>query len=523
MQLNITTQKLCFNLKKKIDMQNSKNEYRVEMTGISKSFGVVSVLKNVNLKVKHGEIHALLGENGAGKSTLIKILSGVHQKDSGSMLLNGKEITPKNTHDGQVLGISVVYQELSLVNDLSVAENIYLHKLGASKFWMNWKKITKDAQELINSLGFEIDANDKVRDLSIVQKQVVEIAKALAEDTKVLILDEPTTVFDPTDIKKLFDNLLRLKNEGISIIYISHHLEEIFEIADSITVLRDGVDTGTMPVSQIDVDGVIKLMIGRELKDLYPERNITIGSKPVFEVINLSAKNNLVHDVSFSVMPGEILGIAGLGGSGRTETAKLIFGADKKKSGILKLNGVEIKTNSPADAVSFNIGFVSEDRKEEGVFLPLSIRKNISITSFNSISNKFGFIQEDKEFNKVNNLIKKLNIKTPSTEIDVKHLSGGNQQKVALAKWLSIDSEVIIIDEPTRGVDVGAKIEIYNLINEVAKKGVGIVVISSDMPEIMGIADRILVMHNGTIYGELPKVKFSEENILRYSIGKPLK
>ncbi|WP_299381738.1 sugar ABC transporter ATP-binding protein [uncultured Lacinutrix sp.] len=504
-------------------MKNSENEYRLEMSGISKSFGVVSVLKDVTLKVKPGEIHALLGENGAGKSTLIKILSGVHHKDSGTVFLNGEEINPKNTHEGQVLGISVVYQELSLVNDLSVAENIYLHKLGASKFWMNWDKITKDAQELIDSLGFTIDASAKVRDLSIVQKQVVEIAKALSEDTKVLVLDEPTTVFDPTDTKKLFDNLFRLRDKGISIIYISHHLDEIIKIADSITVLRDGVDTGTMAVKDTDTDGIIRLMIGRELKDLFPVRDAVIGTEPIFEVKNLTAKDTLVHDVSFSVRPGEVLGIAGLGGSGRTETAKLIFGADKKKSGTLILNGKEIKTKSPVDAAAHQIGFVSEDRKEEGVFLPLSIRRNVSVTNFKSISGKLGFINVDNEYKKVLGLIDKLNIKTPSSEVDVKNLSGGNQQKVALAKWLSIDSKVIFIDEPTRGVDVGAKIEIYNLINEVAKKGVGVVVISSDMPEIMGISDRILVMHDGTIYGELQKEQFSEENILRYSIGKALK
>lgn len=504
-------------------MSNLKNEYRVEMTGISKSFGIVSVLKNVDFKVKHGEIHALLGENGAGKSSLIKILSGVHQKDTGTIKLNGTQINPKNTHEGQILGISVVYQELSLINDLSVAENIYLHKLGASKFWMNWKKLKSDAQKLINSLGFEIDAAAIVRDLSIVQKQIVEIAKALSEDTKVLVLDEPTTVFDPTDTKKLFDNLFRLKEEGVTIIYISHHLEEIFKIADTITVLKDGTSTGCLPVSEINKDGVIKMMIGRELKDLYPKRNITIGTESIFEVKNLSAKNNLVHNVSFSVKAGEVLGIAGLGGSGRTETAKLIFGADYKNNGSLILEGKEIKTESPADAVKHSIGFVSEDRKEEGVFLPLSVMKNISITDFDSISNKFGFIKPDKELENVRNLITKLNIKTHSSEVKVKNLSGGNQQKIALAKWLSIDSKVIIIDEPTRGVDVGAKVEIYNLINEVAKKGVGVVVISSDMPEIIGISDRIMVMHNGTIFGELPKEKFSEENILRYSIGESLK
>ena len=504
-------------------MQNSESEYRLEMTGISKSFGQVSVLGNVNLKVKHGEIHALLGENGAGKSTLMKILSGVHQKDAGTVLLNGEEINPKNTHDGQVLGINVVYQELSLVNDLSVAENIYLHKLGASKFWMNWKKITHDAQELINSLGFNIDATATVRDLSIVQKQVVEIAKAISEDTKVLVLDEPTTVFDPTDAQKLFDNLLRLKKTGISIIYISHHLDEIFKIADTVTVLKDGVDTGSMPVSETDTDGVIRLMIGRELKDLYPVRDVKVGEVPIFEVKNLTAKDTLVHDVSFSVRAGEVLGIAGLGGSGRTETAKLIFGADKKKSGSIFLHGEEIKTKSPVDAVGYEIGLVSENRTEEGVFLPLSIRRNISVTNFGPISSKLGFISVDKETKNAQDLIEKLNIKTVSSEVQVKNLSGGNQQKVALAKWLSVNSKVIIIDEPTRGVDVGAKVEIYNLINEVAKKGVAVIVISSDMPEIMGISDRILVMHEGSIYGELPKENFSEENILRYSIGEQLK
>tara|TARA_R110000868_G_scaffold15443_9_gene70430 strand:- start:11970 stop:13487 length:1518 start_codon:yes stop_codon:yes gene_type:complete len=504
-------------------MENSKSEYRLEVTGITKSFGVVSVLEGVDLKIKHGEIHALLGENGAGKSTLVKILSGVYQKDSGTVLLNGVEINPKNTHYGQLLGISVVYQELSLVNDLSVAENIYLHKLGASKFWMNWKKITKDAQELIDSLGFVIDASAKVKDLSIVQKQVVEIAKALSEDTKVLILDEPTTVFDPNDAKKLFDNLIRLKKGGMSIIYISHHLEEIFKIADTITVLKDGVHTGSMATKDIDKDGVIRLMIGRELDDLFPTRSSAISEKPIFEVKNLNGIDGFVKDVSFSVRAGEVLGVAGLGGSGRTEMGKLIFGADQKRSGTLILNGKVITTKTPVEAVKHEIGFVSEDRKEEGVFLPLSIRKNISITSFSPISSKLGFINNEKEYNNVLGLIEKLNIKTPSSEIDVKNLSGGNQQKVALAKWLSIDSKLIIIDEPTRGVDVGAKVEIYNLINEVAKKGVAVIVISSDMPEIMGIADRILVMHKGRIFGELPKDKFSEENILRYSIGEELK
>jgi len=498
------------------------SDYCIEMIGVSKSFGDVSVLKDVNLKVKKGEVHALLGENGAGKSTLVKILNGVHEKDGGSVLLNGEEIAPHDTHEAHVLGIGIVYQEFSLVKDLTVAENIYLHTLGASRFWIHWGKLVKEAQDLIDSLGFDIDASALIRDLNIVQKQVVEIAKALSEDTKVLILDEPTTVFDPTDIQKLFAVIEKLKKRGISIIYISHHLEEVFKIADTITVLRDGVDRGSMPVLQANENEVIRLMIGRDLEGLYPKRFVALGKKPVFEVKDLGSKDGFIKGVDFNVKAGEVVGIAGLGGSGRTRTAKLIFGAEKKKKGTLLLNGEEIKTSSPVDAVSFSIGFVSEDRKEEGVFLPLSIRENISITNFKPIVSKLGFLNVDKEHQNVDKLIEKLSIKTLSSEVEVKSLSGGNQQKVVLAKWLSINSKVIFIDEPTRGVDVGAKVEIYKLINEVAEKGVGVVVISSDMPEIMGVSDRILVMHEGSFYGELSKEEFSEENILRYAIGEPL-
>ena len=501
-------------------MNEISSDYRIEMNGISKKFGVIPVLQNVSLKVRPGEIHALIGENGAGKSTLIKILSGVHQKDHGTIYLDGNAINPNNTHEGQLLGINVVYQELSLVNDLSVAENIYLHKLGANKFWMNWNQLTGDADRLIKSLGFEIDPSVKLRELSIVQKQVVEIAKAISEDTKVLVLDEPTTVFDPTEIVKLFDTLTKLKKKGISIIYISHHLNEIFQIADSVTVLKDGQNTGSMSIIETNIDQIIQLMIGRELKDLYPERKVEIGKDPILIVKDLTGRDTLVKNVSFEVKPGEVLGIAGLGGSGRTETAKLIFGADYKKSGTITLNGNIIQTKSPNHAVKNQIGFVPEDRKEEGVFLSLPVRENISITSFKSIANKLGFINSKKEFENVSSLIEKLKIKTSSQAERVKNLSGGNQQKVVLAKWLSVDSKVIIIDEPTRGVDVGAKVDIYKLINEAAQKGVGVIVISSDMGEIMGISDRIIVMHEGSINGELTKENFSEENILRLAIGE---
>ena len=498
---------------------NTSNKYRVEMTNISKSFGIVPVLKGVNLKVKHGEIHALLGENGAGKSTLMKILCGVHTKDKGNIKLDGQKISPRNSHESQQLGISIVYQELSLVNELSVAENIYLHQLSAHKFWINWKQINQDARTLIQSLGFDIPTTEKVKNLSRVQKQVVEIAKALSQDTKVLILDEPTTVFGPKDTQQLFTNLHRLKEQGISIIYISHHLEEIFKIADSITVLKDGAINGSMPVKDIDMNGVIQLMIGRELSELYPIRKAPNNEKAILQISNLSAEDTIVKDISFSIKAGEILGIAGLGGSGRTETAKLLFGADKKKSGNILLNGKTITTSSPMMAVKQGIGFVSEDRKEEGVFLDLSVKENISLTNLKAISNKLGFISTKKEQEIVADLINKLNIKASSQEMRVKNLSGGNQQKVALAKWLGRDGKIIIIDEPTRGVDVGAKVEIYQLINQLSETRVGVLVISSDMPEIMGISDRIMVLHEGRIQGILSKEDFSEENILRLAIG----
>ncbi len=501
---------------------NNKNDYRVEFSGIAKSFGKVSVLKNVSFEVKPGEVHTLIGENGAGKSTLIKILCGVYSRNEGIIKLDGEVIEPLNPHHGKELGISVVYQELSLVNDLSVAENIFLHKLGTGNVWMNWKQMVKEAKEIIDSLGFDINPMAKVADLSIIKKQIVEIAKALSEDVKVLVLDEPTTVLGPKSVEKLFKTIHKLKERGVSIIYISHHMEEIFEISDSVTVLKDGEVTGSMPVSETSTDEVVKLMIGRELKDFYPTRDVKIGDKPILEVEGLNSKCKKIKDVSFKLYPGEVLGVSGLGGSGRTETARLIFGADKKESGIIRLNGKEVENRNPVKSIANSIGFVPEDRKETGVFLDLSIKDNISLTNFDLVSDKLDFIQDKKEKNNALRLIKKLSIKTPDENAKVMNLSGGNQQKVALAKWLSIDAQVIIIDEPTRGVDVGAKVEIYNLINELAAKGVGVLVISSDMPEIIGISDRILVVHNGTIQGELKKESFSEENILRMSIGETL-
>jgi ribose transport system ATP-binding protein len=490
---------------------------RVELRNISKSFGGIAALRNVTLKVMPGEIHALVGENGAGKSTLMKILSGAYTKDTGKIFIDDLEVQIRNTHDSKKLGIGIIYQEFSLVPELSVAENVFLNKLDVTGFWMNWSKIRKKAQELINSIGFNIDPSLKAGDLSIAEQQIVEIAKALSENVKVLILDEPSAVLGPQEITKLFDTLKKLKKEGVAIIYISHHLGEIFQIADRITVLKDGTSSGSLLASETDKDSIIKLMLGRSLDKMYPLRDPNIGEE-VLKVADIS-QGEKVKGVSFMIKEGEILGIAGLVGSGRSETVRAIFGADKLEKGRIFLSGREVQLRSPREAVRMGLGMVPEDRKQHGVILSLTIKENISLTNLKGIIDHFGFINAKKEKNNTIELIRKLAIKTDTENQEAGKLSGGNQQKVVLAKWLNRNCRIMILDEPTRGVDVGAKIEIYNLITELSQKGVAIIVISSETSELIGISDRIIVMRKGQIQGNLTKKEFSEESILRLSIG----
>jgi ribose transport system ATP-binding protein len=490
---------------------------RVELRNISKSFGGIAALKNVTFKVLPGEIHALVGENGAGKSTLMKILSGAYTKDMGQIFIDDKEVQIRNTHDSKKLGIGIIYQEFSLVPELSVAENIFLNKLGVTGFWMKWGNLKKRADELITSIGFSITPSLKAGDLSIAQQQIVEIAKALSEQVKVLILDEPSAVLGPQEIQKLFDTLKKLKKESVAIIYISHHLSEIFQIADRITVLKDGTSSGSVPVSETDRDSVIRLMLGRSIDTMYPQRESIIGEE-VFKAVNISLGEK-VKDVSLGVNKGEILGIAGLVGSGRSETLRAIFAADKREKGRIFLSGKELQIRSPGKAVKMGIGMVPEDRKQHGVILSLPVKENISLTDYKAITDHLGFIKAKKESINTIDLIRRLTIKAENENQEVGKLSGGNQQKVAVAKWLNRDCRVMIIDEPTRGVDIGAKVEIYNLINELAQKGVAIIVISSETSELMGICDRIIVMRKGQIRGELEKQEFSEEAILRLSLG----
>jgi ribose transport system ATP-binding protein len=490
---------------------------RVELRNISKSFGGIAALKKVTFEVMPGEIHALVGENGAGKSTLMKILSGAYVKDYGQIFIDGSEVQIRNTHDSRKLGIGIIYQEFSLVPELSVAENVFLNQIGATGIWMKWGTLKKKAEELINSIGFRIDPSLKAVELSIAEQQIVEIAKALAGQVRVLILDEPSAVLGMLEIQKLFHTLNRLRKENVAIIYISHHLSEVFQIADRITVLKDGTSMGSLRVAETDRDSVIRLMLGRPLDAMYPSRDPVIG-EVVLNVADIHLGEK-VKGVSFSVKKGEIVGIAGLVGSGRTETARAIFAADRMKKGTISLSGEELHLRSPRTATINGIGMVPEDRKQHGVILSLSVKHNISLTDYKGIIDCFGFINTKKERNKTAELIRRLAIKTEDENREVAGLSGGNQQKVSLAKWINRDCRVLIIDEPTRGIDVGAKIEIYNLINELSHKGVAIIVISSETSELMGICDRILVMRNGQIQGWLAKEAYSEESILRHSIG----
>jgi ribose transport system ATP-binding protein len=491
--------------------------HRVELLNISKSYGGISALKSVSLRVKPGEIHALVGENGAGKSTLMKILSGAISKDEGKVHIDGHEAHIRSTHDSKKLGIGIIYQEFSLVPDLSVAENIFLSQLVSQGFWMKWAKLRSKAEELINSIGFDIDPATLVHKLSIAQQQIVEIAKALSEKVSVLILDEPSAVLGTHEIHRLFDTLKRLSEEGVSIIYITHHLEEVFEIADRVTVLKDGSSVGCLNVSNIGKDELVRLMLGRSLDAMFPDRQAVKGQE-LMKVENIVPEGKDCG-VSLSVNAGEVLGIAGLVGSGRTELLRAIYAADKPRQGEIFISGKRQRIKIPYEAVRAGIGMVPEDRKQHGAILSLSVKQNISLTNMKGITDKLGFIHPGKEKDIVGRLLSRLSVKASSENAIVSTLSGGNQQKTVLAKWINRRCSVLMIDEPTRGVDVGAKAEIYNLVNELSLQGMGLILVSSETEELMGICDRILVMRNGEIQGELLKEDFTEENILRLAIG----
>ncbi len=491
----------------------------LDMCGITKRFPGVLALDKVSLSVESGEIHALLGENGAGKSTLMKILSGAYQKDEGEILLAGVPVAIQSAHQAQGLGISIIYQELNLIPQLSVAENIFIGRLIEKRRGLvDWAEMTRQAQQMLDKLEVPVDARALVRTLGIAQMQMVEVAKALLTKSRVLIMDEPTAPLTGKETETLFGVMRRLKAEGVAIVYISHHLEEVLEVCDRATILRDGANVAVVDVKDTTLDQLIRHMVGRDLTEKYPKIEATIGDE-LFRVEHLNAGRQ-VRDVSFSVRSGEVFGICGLVGAGRSETARAIFGMDKKQSGDVFVSGARVDIKSPLDAIRAGIGFATEDRKGEGLVLTMDVGENITLASLEQFI--LGpSINLGEEQQAITDYVGKLSIKTPSIRQKVRNLSGGNQQKVVLAKWLMSQSRVFLFDEPTRGIDVGAKIEVYNIINELIRAGAAVIMISSEMPEVLGMCDRIAVMHQGAITKILDRkdTEITQEMLLYYATG----
>lgn len=497
-----------------------ENELLFSMTDIEKSFGPVQVLKKANLEVRKGEIHAFMGENGAGKSTLMNILAGLIDKDAGKIIFEGKEIPKMTTDLATELGIGFVHQELNLAEDLSVAENVYIGRLPYKNKTLgivDFKKLHEDTMYWLNLVGASVSPDAHVGSLSTANKQLIEIAKALSLNAKVIIFDEPTTSLSDKDVEVLFIIIRRLKEKGFSSIYISHRMKEIFELGERITIMRDGKYITTDNVKNLSEDQIISMLVGREIKDLYPKQATKIG-ETYLEVDQLSDRFGHVKDVSFKARRGEVLGFAGLVGSGRTETMRLIFGADRAKTGEIKLDGKSVTIKSPVDAIRNGVGLLTEDRKHQGLMLGLSIEDNITITHLKQ------FVLNHSELKETaNRFVKDVNIKVSNIENPVSSLSGGNQQKVVLAKWLNADNQVYIFDEPTKGIDVGAKSEIYTIINQLALQGKTILIVSSEIPELLGICDRIQVFREGEITGEINVADYTnmkdeaQEVIMKYA------
>lgn len=497
----------------------SKRIPMLRMEGVSKIFPGVKALDNVDITAYGGEVTALMGENGAGKSTLMKILSGVYQKDEGKVFIDGVEAHIKGIKSAEEYGVTIIHQEMSVLNNLTVAENIFLGNEKFHKFTgkINKKELVERSKLFLDQIGANINPNTLVSSLNVGEKQMVEIAKALTKNARVIIMDEPTTALTEVETKNLFKVIDSLKKKGIAIIYISHRMEEIFAICDRVEVLRDGKYAGNALIKDIDNDKLISMMVGRKIEDQFPYREAKSG-KDILEVMNLNA-NVGIKDISFNVKEGEILGIAGLMGSGRTEVAKTIFGEYKKTSGSIKIKGKEVNIKNIQEAIDNGICYLSEDRKKEGCVLSLSVAENMILSNLKKYESKIMSIDKNKAIKDVDYYIDKIKIKTPNRDQLIKNLSGGNQQKVILAKWLMLSPEVLIIDEPTRGIDVGAKKEIYELINELKASGKAIIMISSDLPEVLGISDRILVMSEGRISGELKREEASQESIMKLAVG----
>lgn len=489
------------------------------LNNIEKSFPGVKALDKASLNVYPGRVMALIGENGAGKSTLMKVLTGIYTKDAGSIYYQGQSASFKGPRDSQHSGISIIHQELNLIPELTIGENIFLgrEKTGALGRIL-WSEIYEQADILLKRLNVKRSSRTLLGELSLGEQQMVEIAKALSFKSKVIIMDEPTDALTDSETQSLFNVINELRSQGCGIAYISHRLKEIFEICDDITVLRDGKFIGECPVSDIDEDGLIEMMVGRKLEDQYPRVDVTHGGI-CLEVQNVSGSG--VQNINFNLNHGEILGISGLMGAGRTELMKIIYGALPIDSGVIKLHGKALKLQSPQDGLAYGIAYISEDRKGDGLILGLSVKENMSLCALDKLTSGWQIRHQD-EVKAVENFIKVFNIKTPTRNQLIGNLSGGNQQKVAIAKGLMTQPTVLILDEPTRGVDVGAKKEIYELINKFKTDGMSIILVSSEMPEILGMSDRILVMQEGRINGEFDAKEANQENLLACAVGKTL-
>jgi inositol transport system ATP-binding protein len=491
------------------------------MRGICKKFPGVQALDDVAFEVAPGEIHALLGENGAGKSTLLKILSGAQRPDAGSIVFAGEEITLASPHDAQKLGIVTIYQEFTLAPNMTIAENVFIGREPGPRPFVSWSRLAADTRAITERIGLNVRPTAFVRDLSVAEQQMVEIARALSMRSRLIVMDEPTSALSSSEVQKLFRIVRDLRSEGISIIFVTHRLEEVMELCDRYTVLRDGRLVTTGSVADTNVDGIIRSMVGRQVNALFAHREGAAPGPVVLEVDALTRRGNaqdphatVIEDVSLSVRRGEILGIAGLVGAGRTETARAIFGADPFDSGRVRIDGRPVAIRSPRDAIRHGIGLVPEDRKQQALFLSLAVRMNLSMAALGRLMAWRFFVDERAESGLIEKYRRALNIRMAGPEQLVANLSGGNQQKIVLARWLALQPKVLIVDEPTRGIDVGAKVEVHNLLFEMASSGIGIVAISSELPEILAISDRIVTMREGRVTGEVRRDAADEETLM---------
>lgn len=490
----------------------------IEMTGISKAFSGNQVLKDVSFSLEKGEIHALMGENGAGKSTLMKVLTGIYKRDGGMIKVKGKEVNFSSPKEAEKAGIAVIHQELNILPHLSIAENMFLGKeetVGKTSI-LKTKSMNDKTKKILFELGLDVNPSSPASELSVGKQQIVEIAKALSAEAEVIVMDEPTAALTDREIDTLFKTIRDLQEKGVSFIYISHRMEEIFSLCDRITVLRDGEFAGEKFIRDTSFEEVVQLMVGRELGERFPERHAQIGEVKL--AVRGLTRNGHFENVSFDLHKGEVLCIAGLMGAGRTEVAQTLFGYRKATAGEVELDGKKVKINSPGAAKKLGIGYVTEDRKSEGLLVDFTVEENISLTNFREIS-KYGLISRKKESALFLSMKERLGIRTSGPHQTAKSLSGGNQQKVVIAKWLGIEPDLLILDEPTRGVDVGAKKEIYSIINQLAERGVAVLMISSELPEVLGMADRVLIMHEGKLAGELSKEEMTQEKIMHYATG----